>query len=871
MDLSQILENAILGTDPGVRAAAESQLNDAAEHHYPEYIAMLAKTLGDESARTEARMLAGIALKNQLVAKDRAVRTKHQDRWHGLSADIKDHVKATGLQALVSPDERVGRSAAQLIAAIAELELPHDQWPQLLPVMIDHTRHESPDHVKRAALLAIGYSCEGLNPNDPAVAAHANGILVAVIQGAQPHEPPAVRLTALAALATALEFIAANFATDGERNYIMQVVCEATQAPQADLQEAAFGCLARIMALYYRYMAVYMEKALFTLTVLGIHSPHDRVACMAIEFWCAVCDEEIDAAVQGHELGPAAPGPAPTYNFGLAALPTVVPALLEALTRQNADPDDDDWSVSMAAGACLQLFAHNTGNYVIDPALSFASQHIASTNWRYRDAAVMAVGLIVDGPDLVNLAPPLDQAVPPIAALITDDSRHVRDTVAWCLGKIADTAIPALDLPRHLPAILDAVAVGLKDHPKVVTNCCWTFMNLVELLCTQGPAAPASPLSPYIGPIVATLVELSKLPDNDGSCRDAAFEALSVYVHTSANDAVPVIYNMADDAITRLEHTIHQLSSASASASVTPDANPTANTNLQDLQTSILALLTTIIRRLGPETATASDKLMVVFLKVLGGLAPNALIEEDVFIAISAVATAIGPPFNTYMEAFLPFLSKGLTNTASPTAVVAVGIVADLAHSLGPLILPYLQDLMNVLGQNLSNNDVDLGLKPAILACFGHLATALGPQFEPYVGFVMQMCQIATTIPDDGTAETADFLFSIRESVLECYAGIVGGLQDCSQSLLPFMGDIFLLLQPISADIDLMSIESIASAVVGLLGDIATMYPGDQFQQVYDTLWVTDAIKRTRANPTFSDSTRNTARWARDQQRKKIT
>ena len=49
----------------------------------------------------------------------------------------------------------------------------------------------------------------------------------------------------------------------GERNYIMQVVCEATQNPSVQVQAMAFECLVRIMTLYYSKMAYYMERALF--------------------------------------------------------------------------------------------------------------------------------------------------------------------------------------------------------------------------------------------------------------------------------------------------------------------------------------------------------------------------------------------------------------------------------------------------------------------------------------------------------------------------------------------------------------------------------------------------------------------------------
>ncbi|CAH6721175.1 importin subunit beta-1 [[Candida] jaroonii] len=863
MDIAQILENAILGIDPNVRAQAEAQLNDAATNHFVDYVGYLCGVLADDNAKTEVRMLAGIALKNQLVAKDSTTKSQYHQRWYNLDDTVKLNVKNISIQSLLSSDERVGKSAAQLVAAIAEIELPINQWPELMTLMIDNTKADKEILVKKASLLAIGYICEALNPNDPNIIEQANGILVTIIQGAQPNEETSVRLTALNALVNSLEFIRFNFDKEGERNYIMQVVCEATQADNVDLQEAAFGCLARIMALYYRYMSVYMEKALFNLTVSGIQSPNDRVACMAIEFWSSVCEEEIDLSMQREELGDSLQEEYAqhliSYNFALVSIQSTLPALLQALTRQNDDAEDDDWSVSMAAGACLQLFAQNTGSYVIEPALAFASERISKDSWRDKEAAVMAIGSILDGPELENLKDPLNNALVPIAELISSDHLQVRETVAWCLGKIAEIAISVIDLDTHLPTILMAVSIGLKDHPKVITNCCWTFMNLMEQLCTQGPHEPNTVLSGRIEGIVELLINLSKQDDNEGSSRDAAFEALSVFIQSSAQDSQPIIYDMATDALARLDQTINQGNNLSADM----------KSNLEDLQTSILALLTTIIRRLGAETQTASDGLMTTFLRLLGTLEPNALIEEDVFIGISAVAIAIGDNFLKYMDAFAPFLVKALTNTDSPTASTAIGIVADLAHSLGNSIQPYLQELMNILGSNISNDQVERSLKPAIFSCFGHLATSLGKSFESYIEFVFQMCRLANSIPDDGTSDTADFLFNIKESVLECYSGIVGGLQENGGILFPYMGEIFHFLEAISIDIDLISIESIASSIVGLLGDIASMFP-HQFSQVYSSAWVIEVIKRTRSNVNFSDTTRNTARWAREQQRNQI-
>lgn len=72
-----------------------------------------------------------------------------------------------------------------------------------------------------------------------------------------------VQAAAIQALYNSLEFIRDNFEREGERNYIMQVVCEATQSPSIPVQVGAFECLVKIMQLYYDKMKLYMERALF--------------------------------------------------------------------------------------------------------------------------------------------------------------------------------------------------------------------------------------------------------------------------------------------------------------------------------------------------------------------------------------------------------------------------------------------------------------------------------------------------------------------------------------------------------------------------------------------------------------------------------
>jgi len=218
-----------------------------------------------------------------------------QQRWiHQIDANVKKTVKNLALQTLASRDGRAGQSAGQFIASIAAIELPRTEWPELMTALVENVG-KGGDHLKQASLTTIGYICETDDAQlRESLTGYSNQILTAVVQGAQKGEENLeVRNAAITALSDCLDFIRSNFDNEGERNYIMQVVCEATQSGDVRIEAGAFGCLNRIMGLYYDKMKFYMEKALYGLTIIGMKNDEEDVGKLAVEFWCTVCEEEI--------------------------------------------------------------------------------------------------------------------------------------------------------------------------------------------------------------------------------------------------------------------------------------------------------------------------------------------------------------------------------------------------------------------------------------------------------------------------------------------------------------------------------------------------------------------------------------------------
>jgi importin subunit beta-1 len=235
-------------------------------------------------------------LKNSFTYRDYGRLREVQQKWlNTIPVETKAQIKAQAIKTLASPENRAGQGAAQFIASIAAIELPRDQWPELMTYLVEGVSKGS-DNLKQSSLTTIGYICES---NDAELrenlSKHSNAILTAVVQGARKEEENInVRNAAITALSDSLEFVRSNFENEGERNYIMQVICEATQASDGRIQQGAWGCLNRIMALYYEKMRFYMEKALFGLTIQGMKSDDEDVAKLAVEFWCTVCDQEME-------------------------------------------------------------------------------------------------------------------------------------------------------------------------------------------------------------------------------------------------------------------------------------------------------------------------------------------------------------------------------------------------------------------------------------------------------------------------------------------------------------------------------------------------------------------------------------------------
>ncbi|RDL41093.1 Importin beta-1 subunit [Venustampulla echinocandica] len=862
MDVSSVLANTF-SADATIRNAAEQQLTQAAETNFSGYLVTLVQELANEEAQGPVRAAAGIALKNAFTAREYALLHDLQKKWIQLDPDTKKRVKDLTLQALATQNSQAGQAAAQVVASIAGIELPQDQWPELMPSLVRNVG-EGGDHLKQSSLTTIGFICESQDTDlRSSLVQHSNAILTAVVQGARKEEPnPEVRLAAIYALGDSLEFVDSNFKNEGERNYIMQVVCEATQAPDSRIQQGAFGCLNRIMSLYYDLMRFYMEKALFGLTIMGMKSDEEDVSKLAVEFWSTVCEEEI-AIEDDNAQVERTDQMRHVFHFCQVATNEVVPVLLMLLTKQDEDAADDEYNISRAAYQCLQLYAQAVGGAVIQPVLSFVEANLRSEDWHHRDAAVSAFGAIMEGPDDKTIEPIVKQALPVIINMMDDKVIHVKDSTAYALGRITEACSEAIDPAIHLPKLIASLFEGLISSPKMAGSCCWALMNLAERFSGE-IGCQENPLTPHFNESITRLLQVTERPDADNQLRTAAYEVLNTFVQNAANDSLSAVGSLSNVIIKRLEDTIPlQTQVVSVEDKLT----------LEEMQTSLCTVLLAIIQRLEKEITPQADHIMTVLLQLLTTAGPKSSVPDAVFATVSSLANALEEGFTQYMEAFSPFLYNALGNQEEPALCsMAIGLVSDITRSLGPLCQPYCDAFMNYLLNNLRSTALANQFKPAILQCFGDIAGAIGGHFETYLSVVAQVLQQAAGVQasPDGSYEMFDYVISLREGIVDAWGGIIGAMKAGEKTALlsPYVESIFSLLNIVYLDPNRS--DALMRSSMGVIGDLADSFPNGEFSAFYRADWLTAMIKETRQNREFQARTIDTARWAREQVKRQI-
>mmetsp|Transcript_14375 Transcript_14375/g.47212 ORF Transcript_14375/g.47212 Transcript_14375/m.47212 type:complete len:885 (+) Transcript_14375:177-2831(+) len=833
-DLTGVL-SAAQSPDPAQRQEADKALNAFRDGNFVGYVVSLCAELATEGKAPENRALAGLVLKNDLDAKDPKTRAQYAERWRAVAGPVKAQIRAAVLATLASPVNEARRTAAQVITVIAHIELPHKECPDLIQTLLNNMGGSTA--VREATLLAIGYICESL-PSDVLRQDEVNSVLTAIVQGmdrndALPQaEGVAIRLAATQALANALEFASQNFKKEQERNIIMKVVFEGAVFEDVRVRQASMECLVSIAAEYYDELLPYMQHAL-QVTLNAVRTDEEGVALQALEFWTTIADEE--ATIQ-QEILEEGSSDSTNHNITKQALPMLVPLLLETMLKQEEGSELDEglWNPAAGAGVCLVTASSVAADDIVPLVMPFVQERVGDqTNWRNREAAIMAFGSILEGPSRTVLQPRIKEGLPFfLNTLATDKHPYVRDTTAWVLKQIFEihhganvaeeegtaTTVPPLFEHTEIATILGVLVNCLKEAPNLSGKACGAIQFF-----SSGFAG--SELSPYFKDVVQSLLAVAERQDsNEANLAMCAYEALNEVLSSSADDTIDIIMRLIPVILEKLNAV---LSTPASSAEMREKQNKAFEL--------LCAVLTVITQRLSDDERYKSsfiqfeDHIMLAYFRVFES--STTTVHQEAMTATGALINAVGEHYERHMERLFPVLQRGLKNhDEAETCKITVGVVNDLCHALEKKLLPYCDGIMQVLIENLHSQDVQMSLKPPILSTFGDIALAIGPHFVKYLQYVVQMLVSAADLSKttQGNESMAEYNDLLRVGIFEAYAGILNGLGEqqglASAQMAPYTEKIYLFIEEVASDDDCDT--SVYRAAAGLLGDLSSLIDG---------------------------------------------
>lgn len=562
-------------------------------------------------------------------------------------------------------------------------------------------------------------------------------------------------------------------------------------------------------------------------------------------------------------------------NFAKMALAEILPQLLQLLQEQeDEDGDDDDWTKAMAAASCLELLARDVGDDIVAQVVPYVEQGITRGEWQRREAAVMAFGSILDGPDPNTLAPLVTQALGALIGMLQNDSSiAVRDTVAWTLSKITEVMLDVIDPDAHLDGLITALVLGLNGAPRIVNSCCSALSNIIAQLSQPpdllGEDIPTSQMSRYFSGIVQALLPVSAKPTNDNNSRSAAYQTIATFVASSADDTLNVVQAITTEMLSRQE----QLLGIHNQLVGMDDRN-----NWNDMQIHICVVLQSCIHKSPAMIAPFADRIMNNLLQLVSAAGKHAGVLEDAFATIGALASALEVGFNKYMEVFSPFLFTALASFDDwQVAQAAVYVTSDVARAIGDQITPYAQRLMVALVDILRSPVIHRQVKPNAITTIGEIALAIGSAFGPYVETVMGiLSQAGASAAATGDTGMVEFVWTMREAIVEAFIGILNGLKvsdresplwcdssknEANTTATPFqqyVPGVMGFLQTCMDDDE--RTDAFVTSTLGLIGDFGDTYK----RSVRDNLmqeWVQRAIQYGKQRGS-SRAARNNAAYA---------
>ena len=847
-NIEEILSNA-LSAEKSINQPAMIEINKLSQENFSLFLHSLGNILSNESKATNIRQLSAILIKNSLIYFENL-----QNEWKTkLSTEDKNTIKLLILSSLASKHKEIRTSTSSVIASICKIEQPiMKNWPDLINSLVKNCFNEDLN-LKLAAIETLGYVCEEINIKGIDTTT-VDQILNSFIQNLINCNDINIAIQVLKSLFHTVKLAEKNFSSEKELNIIMNSifsVVEKFQTNEEILEKTAMLFIEIIgTSNYYKYIYPFFEQIIkFAFNIVTAYeTSNEKLSLFGIEIICSIGDEE--AKIDNTSKISISDFISGNYkNNSNCYFNKISNQLQELIIKYVKVPDEDEdeneWNLSKGCLYILSLLVKIADLNNINNFFKQLGDQIKNCNnvndkckcWYLLSSALYTIyknemySLISN--NLNNICKDLNNNA---EVKLQKSSSFLLIQITKLYPKILDS--------NKLNQIISLLLNCLKNsNPSIYQNIFIILQNIIKSNGDLQTNKSSNTLSNYFDDIIRGIfIPATKEAISNSENTKLALSRLitiGTLIDYSSHDKQEKIMEILLQFLQEIESTYTQFQNM-----ISNGASQEKIFQIQDYYYTLLRIIfnkykSQINLDLGKKIWELTDNIFK-FRKT---------VFEEANLALASLATNMKESFYEIFKNYYPFIEFSI-KSYNISSLCQSGLVAlqNSIHSIKKNVENNANDIITVLIDVCTSNDVSRGNKTIAISCLGEIAINIGLKFSDYLSSVMQLlfsaCEMGVNINENEEEDTIEFIKNLRYELIMTFTCIEFSVEDKTELLNPYIQNIFIFFKSIVNDKVCMN-EKILKCMLNFVVDIINIY-GEEIKQVCDEVFASNLINNIR-------------------------
>ncbi|CAD8112334.1 unnamed protein product [Paramecium primaurelia] len=682
----------------------------------------------------------------------------NQITWLACSQQTKNDVKLKFMEQLIDPENTIRRSAANTISEICAIELPRQEWPDLISRLTTNSKHTD-ILIKVSAIMTLGYICEALKTHQSSGISEQDSkvILMGICVGMDLNEQTLeIRLTAIKALQDSLYFMNNLFKQQEIFTYVKNLILSNAICNIQEVKHKALQCLIDFVKQLFTFLPAFINE-LFQTTQASFEN-QGEISIAAIEIWNTICAEMKEEITQnGNQQTPESNAVDCCVQFFKKNYEGFLLPFMRNLLLDSGDVDDEYQGLSVPDSSCkgLAFIIDFAGVNTYELVKNFIQNTLTHQQWEYRKASVMAFGALAEV-QTKEIEILIKSALSNLFTCLIDQHYKVKKATAQTLSRVAENYPQCFHEHDQANHMLATLLDQLNNKISIVQHLIWVFVYLTEQLQLFSNSIFNREKFTILQHLASTSVR-ADIKNSEIALIDTAFMAI-----------LNIIYSVTDTKLCNdyLIQFFQQIQLLESGTQVPAEIK-------YHLEMGLMSAMHGCVVRL--DDSTTPESVFESIMKTLSNV--DSRVKNDYFYVLSGIAYAFKKKLSKYSSQLIGELNKPLSEPDDMESFkTALFCLADIARAMEEEFVPYM-NILNYFFGLIKNPNFNRELKLQVYNAIADIILGLKEKSFQFLGDLKEILKLGFAASMDLTKSQQnvdqDYAERLKETMTSFYTCIL--------------------------------------------------------------------------------------------------